>query len=128
MVKDPVSALPVQVIIFNLIKNPAYIFSVIAMTNICFVVTGLQNWTTYYMTTVLKGEEQTVYLLFSGAALTGPAIGGLSGGLLTSKYLGGYTSKKAIYFCFITFLCLVAVSIPAPFIDNLWAFIALIWL
>ncbi len=40
-VKDPVQALPVKVIIVNLIKNPAYMFSVIAMTNICFVVTGL---------------------------------------------------------------------------------------
>lgn len=80
------------------------------------------------MRTILKGEENTVYLMFSGTALTGPAIGGLSGGIITTKFLGGYTSKKAIYFCFITFLFLVASSIPAPYIDNLWIFISLIWL
>jgi len=91
--------LPVTVIIWNLIKNPAYIFSVIAMTNMCFVITALQYWTTYYMTTVLHGDENTVYFLFSAAALVGPALGGIIGGIITTKYLGGYTSTKAILFC-----------------------------
>lgn len=98
------------------------------MTNICFVVTGLQYSTTSYMITVLGGEKSTIYYLFSGAALTGPAIGGISGGLITSKVLGGYTNKRAIYFCFFTFLALVVVSIPAPFIDNIYVYIMLIWL
>ena len=98
------------------------------MTNICFVVTGLQYSTTKYMINVLKGEKSTVYYLFSGAALTGPAIGGLSGGLITSKVLGGYTNKRAIYFCFFTFVALVVVSIPAPFVDNIYVYILLIWL
>ncbi len=44
------------------------------------------------MKTVLHGDENTVYFLFSAAALTGPALGGLTGGILTSKLLGGYTS------------------------------------
>ena len=96
------------------------------MTNMCFVTTALQYWTTYYMTTVLHGEENTVYFLFSTAALIGPALGGIVGGIITTKYLGGYTSTKAILFCQGTFILLVTVSIPAPFLDNIWVFIVLV--
>ena len=60
--------------------------------------------------------------------MTAPSFGGISGGILTSKVIGGYTSKRAIFFCLFSFLALVAVSIPAPFIDNIWAFAILIWL
>lgn len=60
--------------------------------------------------------------------MTAPAFGGISGGLLTSKVLGGYTNKRAILFCMLAFVALVTVSIPAPFIDNIWGFVVLIWL
>ena len=80
------------------------------------------------MTTVLHGDKNLVYLLFSAAAITGPAMGALTGGVITTKYLGGYTSKKAIYFCFIVYLLLIAFSIPMPYFDNIYVCIILIWL
>lgn len=80
------------------------------------------------MKVVLHGKEQEVVLLFSAAAISGPALGGLTGGILTTKYLGGYTSNKAIYVCFTVFLLLIAVSIPTPYVDNLYGVIALVWL
>ena len=66
-------------------------------------------------------------MLFSAAVITGPAIGAISGGLFSMKYLGGYTSSKAIYFCFITYVCLITVSIPTGYVNNLYVAMALVW-
>lgn len=98
------------------------------MTNICFIITGLQYWTTSYSLSVLHADKNVIYLLFSGVAITGPPLGAITCGLITTKYLGGYTSKKAIYFCFFVFLLMIAFAIPTPFVDNVYAVMALIWL
>ncbi|CDW85639.1 major facilitator superfamily protein [Stylonychia lemnae] len=123
-----IKELPLGRVVYNLLLNPSYIFSIISMTNICFIVTGLQYWATYYMINVLNGKETQVNLLYSATVITGPAVGALSGGIFSTKFLGGYTSSKAIYFCFITFLCLIVVSIPMPYTDNIFIAMGLVWL
>ena len=110
-----------------MLKNPSYIFSVIAMTNICFIVTGIQYWVTYYSLNVLNAEKNKVYLLVTATILSGPVVGALIGGLITTKYLGGYTNKHAISLCFGVFLLLICASIPSPYTDNLYLFFALVW-
>lgn len=43
---EKIKALPTSTVLFNLIRNPSYLFSIMAMTNMYFVVTGLQYWAT----------------------------------------------------------------------------------
>ena len=98
------------------------------MTNICFIVTGIQYWVTYYSIHVLNAEKNEVYLLVTGTTLSGPVVGALTGGFITTRCLGGYTSKHAITLCLAMFIMLIITSIPAPFTDNLIVFFVFVWL
>lgn len=46
---DP-QALPIGIIVKNLLLNPTYMLSVLAITNVMFILTALQFWTTQYAT------------------------------------------------------------------------------
>jgi hypothetical protein len=37
-------ALPVSLMVWNLLKNPSYMLSVLAITNVMFVLVALQFW------------------------------------------------------------------------------------
>lgn len=102
-------------------------FSVISMTNICFIVTGLQYWMTYYCIHVLNAEKGVVYFLVSVTTISGPVVGALIGGFITTQCLGGYTSKNAIILCFGMYLLLIAASLPAPFTDSIVVFFVFVW-
>jgi sugar phosphate permease len=76
----------------NLARNPTFIGTLISMTNLYFVVTGMQYWSTYYIINVLKIKPSEVYIAYSGVSITGPVIGVILGGYITTKVFGGYTS------------------------------------
>lgn len=74
--------------------------------------------------------ETKVFISFAISTITGPVVGVIVGGTLTTKF-GGYTSRKAMYLiiAFGTLCCLVA--LPTPFfegVDAFWPFLILIWL
>ena len=114
-------------IICNLLINPTYILSVLAITNVMFIVTGLQFWATQYGTTVLKGDELIVYITFSATVLTSPCVGALAGGIVTTKFLTSYTNPKALSLCFGVYILFVIFCIPCPFVDNYYFFIGFMW-
>ena len=41
----------------NLLRNPTFMGTLISMTNLYFVVTGMQYWCTYYIVNVLRVPE-----------------------------------------------------------------------
>ena len=115
-------------ILKNLFLNPTYIFSVLAITNIMFILTALQYWSTPYGINVLKGQKALVELSFSATVITSPCLGAIIGGVITTKYLGSYTNKKALSLCFFMYCLFVIWCIPTPLVNDYILFIALMWL
>lgn len=79
------------------------------------------------MISVLGVGESIVFTAFGIVSITGPVLGVVIGGNVTTK-LGGYSSKKSLYTtCALAFFCML-VAAPIPFLDNFAVFTALLWL
>jgi MFS family permease len=121
-------ALPIGTMIKNLFMNPSYILSVFAITNVMFILTALQYWITSYAVNVLEAEQDFVVLTFSAVVITAPCIGAITGGVITTKFLGSYTNKNALVMCFVVYCLFVAFCVPCPLVNSYPIFIGLAWL
>ena len=126
MVED-IAELPITSIVKNLFLNPTYMLSVLSVTNIMFILTALQYWSTSYGINVLKGQKDFVEISFSLTVITSPCLGAIIGGLVTTKYLGSYTNKKALTLCFLMYCLFVVFCIPCPLVSDYYFFISLMW-
>jgi MFS family permease len=97
------------------------------MTILKFVVTGLQFWVPHYMKVVLGAEENLVFLLVAGTVISATIVGALSGGAITTKFLGSYTNKRSVLLCLLMLTIFSASSLPMGFLKNPIAFIACVW-
>lgn len=79
------------------------------------------------MITVLKQEETVVFSTFAFILITGPVLGVVVGGNITTC-LGGYNSKRSMKAtCIIGFLCVFS-AFPVIFMNNFIAVAVLVWL
>ena len=67
----------------------------LALTFLYFIITGIQYWVSDYLITELKVEQEVVFVTFSIISITGPVLGVVIGGNVTT-FLGGYNSKKSL--------------------------------
>ena len=67
-------------------------------------------------------------MLYSGASITGPTVGVLVGGFITTTYIGGYTNRRALTLCFFVSLLACVCALPIPLLDNLILVIVFLWL
>jgi len=62
-------------------------------------------------------DKSTVFEEFYIVCITGPIFGVLAGGYVTS-FLGGYNSKKSMYYtCLLSIFCF-ACALPIPYVNN----------
>lgn len=125
-IADP-QPIPVGKMVINLFKNPTYMLSVLCITNVMFIIVGLQFWGVQYATVVLKEDETFVYITFSLTVITAPCLGAVVGGLVTTKFLGSYKNDNALVLCFVVYLLFTASCIPCPFLDDYLIFIIVLW-
>ena len=79
------------------------------------------------MLSALGAEESQAFTTFGIVSITGPVVGVIIGGSVTTA-LGGYTAPKTLYLsCGIALFCLFCAA-PIPFIENFWVFTVLLWL
>jgi MFS family permease len=114
-------------IIVKLMKNPSYLFAVYAMTNLKFIVTGLQYWVPHYMKVVLNAEENLVFILVAVTVISATSFGALSGGAITTKFLGSYTNSRSATLCLLMLTILSLASLPLSYLESPYAFIACVW-
>lgn len=108
--------------------NPSYLLSVLAITNVMFILTALQYWITSYAINVLHADQDFVVLSFSATVITAPCLGAITGGIITTKFLGSYTNKRALSLCFIVYCLFMAFCIPCPLVNDYNLFIGLVWI
>lgn len=110
----------------QLLTNGPFILILFSISFLYFIITGIQYWVSDYLLTVLKVDQETVFTSFGIISITGPVLGVIVGGNVTS-YLGGYNSKASLKVAnIVSFLCLVSAA-PIAFIDSFPLFAGLLW-
>ena len=109
-----------------ILSNKSWVLICAAITLLYYLVTGIQYWISDYMITTLKVEEAKVFVSYATITVTGPVIGIVFGGNITT-YFGGYTSKPVLTTGLaVAFLCSL-VAIPMPFLNSFILFSVLLW-
>lgn len=78
------------------------------------------------MITALKLPEGQVFVTFGIVSVTGPVLGVVAGGNVTT-WLGGYNAKRALLLTIATAVFCVASAAPIAFVDDFPVFICLLW-
>ena len=110
-----------------LMNYKVYIFSVISLSTLIYIITGVQYWVSDYLESILGVQSPKDRLfLFTLACFTAPVMGVLLGPLIQDKFCQTNMQKSLIFCSILGFLASVF-SIPAPITLNLFYFIVLMW-
>ena len=110
-----------------LMNYKVYIFSVISLSTLIYIITGVQYWVSDYLESILGVQSPKDRLfLFTLACFTAPVMGVILGPLIQDK-LNLNTMQKSLIFCSVLGFLASVCSIPAPCTLNLFYFIVLMW-
>ncbi|EGR29914.1 major facilitator superfamily protein, putative [Ichthyophthirius multifiliis] len=107
-------------------ENKVYVYTMLTLTALYFVVTGIQFWMSDYMRIVLKIDQALVYTSFSIISLTAPAFGVIIGGIALHQ-AGGYNGKYVLSICMLNGVCASMCAIPIPFQKDFSIVVTLLW-
>ena len=110
-----------------MITNPVFCGLVAAVSGLYFIVTGIQYWITAYMVTVLGASPKVAAIYFIVLCFTGPIVGVIFGGILTSL-CGGYNSTKGQLLQCVGGVLAVISGLPIPFCSNVNYMAIFLWL
>jgi MFS transporter, Spinster family, sphingosine-1-phosphate transporter len=111
----------------NIFKRPMFVFTMLTISSIYFVVTGVQFWISDYMIVTLNASQGMVFTAFALVSITAPTLGVLLGGNICDR-LGGYSGERAIDFCLVFALFASIFAIPIPIFDNFYLVSICLWL
>lgn len=98
----------------QVIKNFSFLRMCFSVTFLYYVVTVIQFWFTDYLITVMHMEAGYVFMTFGLVSVTGPVMGVIFGGIVSTK-LGGYNNTKSLYVTAILAFTSCLVAMPIPF-------------
>ena len=109
-------------------SEPLFICSILTLSILFFIVTCVQYWTSDYMLIALEVENETKRLYaFSIVCLTSPTCGLLIGGYIVD-YLGGYSNKKSLVFCFVFAISSIIPALLLPLVNSYYLYAILLWI
>mmetsp|Transcript_39041 Transcript_39041/g.34720 ORF Transcript_39041/g.34720 Transcript_39041/m.34720 type:complete len:182 (-) Transcript_39041:670-1215(-) len=91
-----------------------FVFSMIALSSLFFVVTGIQFWISDYMRSVLLLPAKEVFITFAVISITAPVLGVVAGGIVLDR-IGGYTGNSAITFAMGGAALSAVFGLPVPY-------------
>ncbi|ETV80641.1 hypothetical protein H257_06163 [Aphanomyces astaci] len=114
-----------------LLRTPVFTSVVLGLSALFFVVTGVQYWTTLFLTTNTSDSAYIIHLNYLIVSGSGPILGVFFGGKLVD-YFGGYTGPrqeaKALKICMIMGFLGVVASLPISFLSNTYLIAILLWI
>lgn len=112
----------------DIISEKVFLISVLALSALCYVITGVQYWVSDYMQGVLfikKGGQRLLY--FTLVCFTSPTLGVFIGGHISNK-IGGYEEKESIIFCLICGIIASVFAFFVPLLSNIFLFVMFLWI
>ena len=108
------------------LTNKYYLLLCASLTGLYYIITGIQYWISDYWIVILKVPETTVFICFAVISITGPVLGVVVGGNVTTC-LGGYNSERSLDLtAFFAVFCLGCAA-PICFMDNFIIVAILLW-
>ena len=111
-----------------LLEYKVFVYSMLGMSILIYIITGVQYWVTDYLDAILgiKSQKDRLFL-FTIACFTAPVFGVLMGTGIKHLYCK-QNMRKSLLFCSLLgfFACLC--SIPVPITLDLFYFIIFMWL
>jgi len=109
------------------VNNKLYLMFCACLTGIFYILTGIQYWVSDYMINEMGQPESKVFITFGIVSITGPVVGVIVGGNITTA-LGGYTTKKSLYATVGMAYMTMFSAVPIPFVNSFEVVVALLWL
>ena len=110
----------------KVLTNSYYLLLCASLTGLYYIITGIQYWISDYWITTLKVPETTVFICFAVISITGPVLGVVVGGNVTTC-LGGYNSEKSLNVTAASAVFCLACAAPIAFLDNFIYVAILLW-
>ena len=111
-----------------LLQYKVFVFSMLGMSVLVYIITGVQYWVTDYLDAILGVKSQKDRLfLFTVACFTAPVFGVLIGTAMKNFYCK-QNMRKSLIFCSLLGLFACISSIPVPLTRDLFYFIIFMWL
>jgi len=107
-------------------ERKVFVYTMLSISALYFVVTGIQFWISDYLRAVLLVPKEQVFIFFSAVSITAPTMGVLFGGSVVSRY-GGYSSKSALKICCIFATTASVFALPIPFINDFTTLVVFLW-
>lgn len=101
----------------EIFMNHTFTFTMLAISCLYFVITGIQFWVTDYMTTVIKLDKKLVFTFFGVVSITSTLCGVVVGGIIIHRF-GGYSTPKSFKMCLAMAFAAGVVGAPIPFVTN----------
>ena len=108
------------------LSNKYFLLLCISLTGLYYIITGIQYWVTDYLIYTLKIDETKVFISFSAISITGPVLGVVVGGNITTC-LGGYNAEKALKLTCLTSCFCLMFSAPTPWFSNFNYYASCLW-
>lgn len=111
----------------SIFRRPVFVLSMMTISSIYFVVTGVQFWISDYMIMALGATQGKVFTVFALVSITAPTLGVLAGGNICDR-LGGYSGDRALDFCLVFAGLASMFAIPIPLSENFYIVSLCLWL
>lgn len=98
----------------KIFKNGNYLLLCGSLTSLYYILTGIQYWGSDYLIQHINAPKNDVFIAFGLVSITGPVLGVVVGGNITTCF-GGYNSKKVLTATSIVSILCLMVSVPVPF-------------
>jgi len=111
-----------------LLSKKVFLFSILALSVLIYVISGIQYWISDYMNNVLliKSAKNRLFY-FTIICFTAPTLGVLLG-TIAKNYFCETSTKKSLYFILILAILAALNAFLFPIVDNLIYFIITMWL
>ena len=111
-----------------LLQYKVFVYSMLGMSVLIYIITGVQYWVTDYLDAILGVKSQKDRLfLFTIACFTAPVFGVLMGTGIKHLYCK-QNMRKSLVFCSLLGIFACLSSIPVPLTLDLFYFIIFMWL
>ena len=110
-----------------LFEYKVFVFSVLSMSILVYIITGVQYWVTDYIDMIYEVKSQKDRLfLFTISCFTAPVLGVLLGTLAKNKFCE-QNLRKSTVLCAVLGVFACIFSIPVPLTSSLGYFIFFMW-
>jgi MFS family permease len=110
-----------------LLKNIPFVCCVLVVSNLYFVLSGIQYWISDYIVVILRLSEADAHIYFASVSITAPILGAIVSGFVGSK-IGGHESPYTIPICISASVVCNLCAVMVPMFDSIKIFLPLLWI